>query len=106
MREDGSVGRKRAASHWLVSQHPLLVVAEARLVVGEEHLADELSTAADAGLLEDVLQVLLDRVRRDEAFGDLRRRVALQDESRDVLLVPDPEGAITEQTMTTLDPGS
>ena len=39
-----------------------LVVAHARLVVGEEHLAGELAPAAHAGLLEDALEVLLDGV--------------------------------------------
>ena len=42
---------------------PPFVVAHARLVVGEEHLAGELAPAAHAGLLEDALEVLLHRVR-------------------------------------------
>jgi hypothetical protein len=55
----------------------LLVVAKAGLVVGEEHLADELAPTANTRLLEDLLQMLRDRVRRDdEALGDLGRRVA------------------------------
>ena len=41
----------------------VLVVAEPRLVVGEEDLSDELSAAACAGLLEDLLEVLLDRMQ-------------------------------------------
>ena len=44
-------------------------VAQAWLVVGEEHLADELAPAADAGLLEDALEVLLHGVRRDAPAG-------------------------------------
>jgi len=31
--------------------------------VGEEDLANQLAAAADVGLLEDLLEVLLDRVR-------------------------------------------
>ena len=43
--------------------------------------------AADTRLLEDALEVLLHRVGRDaKAFGDLRRGVATQDETGDVLL--------------------
>ena len=49
----------------------LLVVAHARLVVGEEDLADEVAPAAHARLVEDALEVLLDGLGRD------RRRAAI-----------------------------
>jgi hypothetical protein len=55
--------------------------------VGEEHLAHEVAPAADARLLEHVLQVLLHGVRGDaEPVGDLGRGVAAQDQPGDVLL--------------------
>src|SRR3712207_8424150 len=50
---------------------PLLVVADPRLVVREEHLADEVAPAANAGLLEHVLQVLL---RSEEHTSELQSR--------------------------------
>jgi len=55
-----------------------LVVAQPRFVVGEEHLSDQVATAAYAGLVENALQVLLHRVRGyDEIRGDLGRRATL-----------------------------
>jgi hypothetical protein len=42
------------------------------LCIAEEDLADEVAAAADPGLLEDVLEVLLDGVGGyDERGGDL-----------------------------------
>ena len=41
----------------------LFVVAEPWFVVGEEHPRGQLTTAADAGLLKDALEMLLDRLR-------------------------------------------
>ncbi|HEV2774133.1 MAG TPA: hypothetical protein VGV90_00930, partial [Solirubrobacteraceae bacterium] len=65
----------------------LLVVAESRFVVGEEHLPDEFAAAADAVLLEDLLEVLLDRVRRDhEPLGDVGGRVAAEYQAGDLPL--------------------
>jgi hypothetical protein len=47
--------------------------------VGEEHLPDQITAAAHACLLEDVLEMSLDGVGGDdEVLGDLDRRVALQ----------------------------
>jgi len=52
----------------------------------EEDPCDQLPPAADAGLVENALQMLLNRVHGDdELVGDLRRRDALQDEPGDVL---------------------
>jgi hypothetical protein len=46
--------------------------------VREEDLADQVAPAADSGLLEDALQVLLHGVwRDDELLADLGRRAAL-----------------------------
>src|SRR4051794_25473963 len=60
---------QRAAANGSSFDHELLVVAHAELVVREEHLSDEVAAAAHAGLLEDVLEVLLDRVcDRDQTF--------------------------------------
>jgi len=56
------------------------VVAETWFIVGEEHLADEISPAAHTGLLEDALQMLLHRVRGNtEIIRNLRRGVAAKD---------------------------
>jgi hypothetical protein len=64
-----------------------LVGSKAWLVVCEEHCSHEVPPAVDAGLLEDVLQVLLHGVGRDgKALGDLRSRVALEHEPSDFLL--------------------
>src|SRR5215218_3384929 len=49
----------RAAADWLPLDHSTLVVADAGLIVGEEHLADELPSAPHSRLLEHALQVLL-----------------------------------------------
>ena len=63
------------------------VVAETWLIVGEEHLADEVAPTAHTGLLEDALQVLLNGMGRDEQFVcDLRRGVAAKDQPRYLLL--------------------
>ena len=71
----GSVGERLAAERVAI-EGALLVVAKSRLVVGEENLADQLPPAADARLLEHLLEVLLDRVRGDhEALGYLCRGV-------------------------------
>ena len=51
------------AAHRLPVEHAALVVAEAGLVVREEDLADEVTPAPHAGLVEDVLHVLLHGVR-------------------------------------------
>ena len=51
--------RGRAAAQWAAVEDALFVVAQARLVMVEEDLADEVAAAAHAGPLEDVLQVLL-----------------------------------------------
>jgi hypothetical protein len=40
-----------AANRFRVA-HALFVISDAGLVVGEEHLADEIAPAANAGLLE------------------------------------------------------
>src|SRR5215216_3275419 len=78
---------KRLAPDRVVGEHAPLVVAKSRLVVGEEHLAHERAAAADTGLLEDLLQVLLDCVRGDdEPLGDLGGRVASKDQPGDLLL--------------------
>jgi hypothetical protein len=54
--------------------------------VREEDLRHEITPAAHAGLLEDALEVLLDGVGRDDQpLGDLRRRLALEHEPRDLL---------------------
>jgi len=57
--------RSRAAPDRLSLGHASLVVANARLVVGEEDLADEVAPTSNARLLEDVLEVLLHRAGRD-----------------------------------------
>ena len=57
----GLIGKRLAAKRVALEGAPL-VVAKAWLVVGEEHLAHQLPPAANAGLLEDLLQVLLNRV--------------------------------------------
>lgn len=54
---------RRAAAQGLALDGAALVVAQPGLVVREEHLAGQVTAASDAGLLEDVLQVLLHRVR-------------------------------------------
>ena len=56
-------------------------------VVLEEHLRDELASTANAGLLEDRLQVVLDRVRREpKRLGYLVRGEALDHAAHDVAL--------------------
>ena len=78
---------QRPATQRSAGDRALLVVAQARLVVGEEDLADQFAPAVDAGLLEDVLEVLLDGLRRDgQRCGDLRGGIALQDQPGDILL--------------------
>jgi hypothetical protein len=75
--------RQRPAAKRLVLDQAALVVAHARLVVGEEDHPDRVAPAAHARLVERALEVLLDGVCRDhQALGDLRRRVALQDQPR------------------------
>jgi hypothetical protein len=61
--------RSRAAAERLSGLGPALVVADAGLVVREEHLAGQFSPAPDAGLAEDVIQVLLDGLSREEQPG-------------------------------------
>jgi hypothetical protein len=62
------------------------VVAQAGFVVGEEHLADQVTAAAHAGLVEHALEVLLDGVgRHHQPLGDLGGRVALQHQPGDLL---------------------
>ena len=58
------------------------VVSDPRLVVGEVDLADEFTSAADFGLLEDSLQVFLNCIRESTSFAaicevDLPRRTRL-----------------------------
>lgn len=78
---------QRPPAKWSIFNDPSLVVAQARLVMREEHLPDQLPAAANARLLEHALEVLLDRVGRDaQPVRDLRRRVTAQDQPRDVLL--------------------
>ena len=61
----------------------VLVVAEPRLVVGVEDLADELAATAHARLLEDAFEVLLNCVGGNaEAGGDLRCRVPWAEDPR------------------------
>lgn len=63
----------RAASDRLSVRNPPLIVANSRLVVVEKDLGDEVAAAADARLLEHMLQVLLDCVGRDgQGLADLR----------------------------------
>jgi len=77
---------ERLTPDLVVGEHAPLVVAKTWLVVCEEHLAHELAAAADAGLLEDLLQMFLDRVRRDdEPLGYLRGRVTPKDQPGDLL---------------------
>jgi hypothetical protein len=65
----------------------VFVVAQAELVVGEEHLADQVAAAPHSGLVEDVLEVLPDGMGRDHwALADLGGRVALQHQPGDLLL--------------------
>lgn len=75
------------------------VVAEARLVVGEEDFGDEIAATADAGLIEDALEVLLNGVFRDrDVLGDLRGRAALQDQPGHVpLALDEPVGGHQER---------
>ena len=56
---------RRAAPERQPVDRTLLVVAQARLVVREEDLPDQIAAAAHAGLLEDALEMLLDGVGRD-----------------------------------------
>lgn len=80
---------ERAAADEFVVVLALVVVPNARVVVGGEHLGDEVTTAADAGLLEDTLEVLLDGVGGEvevEGGGDSCGGVALQDVPGDLLL--------------------
>src|SRR5215207_7657861 len=78
---------ERLAAERVAVESAMLVVAKAWLVVGEEDLADQVPAAANAGLLEDLLEVLLDGVGRDdEPLGDLGRRVAAQDQPGHLLL--------------------
>ena len=80
-REEGT------APHRLPVHHAPLVVAQARLIVGEEHLPDEVPSTANARLLEHALQVLLHGVGGDaQVIGDLRSGVAAKDQTGDVLL--------------------
>src|SRR5215217_6233981 len=68
----GRLSGQGSSAHGLRVEHPPLVVAHPRLVVREEDLADELTAAAHAGLLEHALEVLLDGVGRDvQSIGDL-----------------------------------
>ena len=61
--------------------------AVARSVVAEKASCYEVAAPADARLLEDVLEVLLYGVGRDdECFGDLRGGLALEDEAGDLVL--------------------
>ena len=63
---------KRLAAERIAVEGAMLVVAKPGFVVGEEHPADQLPPAANVGLLEDLLGMLLNRVRgNDEALGDL-----------------------------------
>src|SRR5262249_50747278 len=55
--------RRRPAPDRTTDVGPTLVVAQARLVVGEEDPPNQISTAAYAGLVEHALQVLLHGVR-------------------------------------------
>jgi hypothetical protein len=65
----------------------VFVVAQAGLVVGEEHLADQVAAATHPGPVEDALEVLLDGVSRDhQPLGDLGGRVALEHQPGDLLL--------------------
>src|SRR2546430_15773684 len=48
-----------AAADGLLVDGATLVVAEARFVVCEEHFGDEIAPTANAGLVEDTLEVLL-----------------------------------------------
>jgi hypothetical protein len=50
---------EQPSAYRLATLSPLLVVSQAGFVMGEEDLADQLSPAVDAGLVEDVLEVLL-----------------------------------------------
>src|SRR5215471_7946904 len=75
------------AAHWFVLAGAAFVVAEARLVVGKEHLSDEITATAYSGLVEDALEVLLDGVVRDyQLLRDLRSRTALQDQPGHIAL--------------------
>src|SRR5829696_7249085 len=81
------IQRQRSAPQWLVGDRTALVVTQAGFVVGEEHLADQVAAAADPGLVEDALEVLLDGVGRDhQPLGDLGSGVALQHQPGDLLL--------------------
>ena len=75
---------ERAASKRLVLDNSTFVVAHPGFVVGEEHLPDQLASAAYASLVEDAFEVLLDGVRRDrKAPGNLCRGVPLQNKPGD-----------------------
>jgi hypothetical protein len=71
----------------VVCSNPALVVTEPRLVVGEEDLRHQLSSASHVGLVEHALQVLLDRVQRDrQPLGDLGRLESLEHQPGELLL--------------------
>ena len=80
------VAVQRPAAQGSVLGRAAFVVAQARLVVGEEHLADQVAAAAHPDLVEHALQVLLHGVRRNhQPLGDLGGGVALQHQAGDVL---------------------
>src|SRR5215207_9148449 len=69
-----------AAADWLPVDRSTFVVADAGFVVGEEHLADELPSAAHTRFLEHALEVLLHGVGGDaQLAGDLCRGVTSKD---------------------------
>jgi hypothetical protein len=74
--------------------HAVFVVAQAGFVVGEEDLADEVSAAAGAGLLEDVLEVFLDGVGGHDARSLTSPRGVIGDRLIDTIV------AETVETLT------
>jgi hypothetical protein len=79
------VWRDGAATQRAAVEDPVFVLSKARLLMREEDLPDEVAAAADAGLVEDVLEVLLDGVPRDdERLCDLGGRFALEHEPCDL----------------------
>ena len=77
-----------------------------RRVVLEEHARDELAAGAHADLLEDRLEMILDRPRRDvQAIGDRARSKSLGDELRDAALAVGEPVGVRDQGRELVRPG-